>query len=106
MIAALGWLGSALIVVSLMQRRAVPFRLLNQASALVLLVFNVAIGLWSMVALNVVILTVNTWQLVDLIGRPLASATAASESDLEAGAEGLPDRNDLCVADEVGAHEP
>jgi hypothetical protein len=67
-IAALGWIGSALIVASLTQRRPVPFRLLNLVSALVLLVFNLAIGLWPMVALNVTILLVNSYQLLQLAG--------------------------------------
>jgi hypothetical protein len=59
----LGWFGSALIVASLVTRQPVRFRLLNLASAVVLLTFNLAIELWSMVALNVVILMVNVWQL-------------------------------------------
>jgi hypothetical protein len=63
MIELLGWLGSALIVASLTRTRPVTFRLLNLASAIVLLVFNLAIGLWSMVVLNVTILVVNGWQL-------------------------------------------
>jgi hypothetical protein len=62
----LGWFGSALIVASLVTRQPIRFRLLNLASAVVLLVFNIAIGLWSMVALNIVILVVNVWQLRSL----------------------------------------
>jgi hypothetical protein len=69
MIDALGWFGSALIVASLMLRRPAPFRVLNLASAVVLLVFDTAIGLWSMVALNVAILAVNGWQLGRLVRR-------------------------------------
>jgi hypothetical protein len=59
----LGWFGSALIVASLVTRQPIRFRLLNLASAVVLLAFNLAIELWSMVALNIVILAVNVWQL-------------------------------------------
>jgi len=59
----LGWFGSALIVASLVTRQPIRFRLLNLASAVVLLTFNLAIELWSMVALNIVILMVNVWQL-------------------------------------------
>jgi hypothetical protein len=62
----LGWFGSALIVASLVARQPIRFRLLNLASAVVLLVFNLAIELWSMVALNIVILVVNVWQLASL----------------------------------------
>jgi hypothetical protein len=68
MITALGWLGSALIVASLAMHRRVPFRLLNLLSAIVLLAFNFAIGLWSMVALNGAVLVVNAWHLQKLFG--------------------------------------
>ena len=69
MIQSLGWAGSALIVASLMLRRPVPFRIVNLASAVVLLVFDYAIGLWSMVVLNIAILLVNLWQLRDTVRR-------------------------------------
>jgi cytoskeletal protein RodZ len=83
MVHVLGWLGSALIVASLAQDRPVPFRLLNLVSAVVLLVFNLAIGLWSMVALNVVIIAVNSWQLRAIYRRAFAprSETIAEQSD-------------------------
>lgn len=63
MIQLLGWIGSALVVISLTLQRPVLFRLVNLISAAVLLVFNIAIGLFAMVFLNVVILIVNVWQL-------------------------------------------
>jgi hypothetical protein len=62
----LGWFGSALIVASLVAKQPIRFRLLNLASAVVLLVFNLALELWSMVALNIVILMVNVWRLMSL----------------------------------------
>lgn len=68
MIQALGWLGSALIVASLATRRQLPFRFINLVSAVVLLAFNIAISLWSMVVLNVAILAVNAWYLCRMLG--------------------------------------
>lgn len=95
MVHALGWLGSTLIVASLAQSRALPFRLLNLASAVVLLVFNLAIGLWSMVVLNSVILIVNSWQLRRLVtsGPDRLSELAATQSPrlIEKGAENSDD---------------
>jgi hypothetical protein len=73
------WLGSGLVVASLAQTRALPFRLLNLASAVVLLAFNLAIGLWSMVVLNVVILGVNGWQLHALTRRPVRRVRARAQ---------------------------
>jgi uncharacterized membrane protein YqjE len=81
MVHALGWLGSALIVASLAQDRALPFRLLNLASAVVLLVFNVAIELWSMVALNSVILIVNSWQLRRLVTSGVHGRTVEQQAN-------------------------
>jgi hypothetical protein len=63
MIQALGWFGSALVVASLALHRPVPFRAVNLISAVVLLAFNLTIGLWPMVVLNVAVLAVNTWHL-------------------------------------------
>jgi len=71
MIQLLGWIGSALVVISLTLQRPVPFRLVNLISAAVLLVFNIAIGLLAMVFLNVVILIVNFWQLQRLRAAPM-----------------------------------
>ena len=66
-IQALGWFGSGLIVASLVLRRPIAFRSVNLASAAVLLAFNLAIDLWSMVALNATILVVNGWRLRSLL---------------------------------------
>jgi hypothetical protein len=83
MISALGWLGSGLIVASLVQRRPRPFRVLNLVSAAVLLAFNLAIGLWPMVMLNVIILIVNGCQLrvlSDQSGRRAPTRQSAADS--------------------------
>jgi hypothetical protein len=60
----LGWAGSALVVVSLTQRDLRRLRQVNLAAALMLGVFNVIIGLGSMIALNVVLSTVNAYHLI------------------------------------------
>lgn len=62
----IGWLGSAILVVSLAQTRVLRFRVLNLAAALLLVVFNAAIGVWPMVALNVVIAGLDGWVLLRL----------------------------------------
>jgi hypothetical protein len=56
---AVGWFGSALLVVSLLQTRLLRFRILNTVSCVVLVGFNAAIGVWPMVALNVVLCAIN-----------------------------------------------
>jgi hypothetical protein len=58
---ALGWAGSALLVFSLAQARVLRFRLLNLAACLILVIFNWMLGIWPMVAMNIVLSLINLW---------------------------------------------
>ncbi|QKE85446.1 YgjV family protein [Arthrobacter sp. NEB 688] len=58
---ALGWFGSALLVFSLLQARILRLRLLNTVACVILVVFNAVLGVWPMVAMNVVLAAVNLW---------------------------------------------
>ena len=64
-----GWGGSALLVFSLLQSRVLRFRALNLVACLILLAFNAAIGVWPMVAMNLVLSAINIWFLVRLLGQ-------------------------------------
>lgn len=57
----LGWVGSALLIYSLMQARVLRFRLLNLVACVVLVIFNAVLGIWPMVAMNVVLSGINLW---------------------------------------------
>jgi len=57
----LGWAGSALLIFSLMQARVLRFRLLNLVACIVLVVFNALLGIWPMVAMNIVLCAINVW---------------------------------------------
>ena len=63
----LGWLGSALLVVSLLQTRVLRFRVLNLAACLSLVVFNSLVEVWPMVGMNVATSAINLWFLVHLV---------------------------------------
>ena len=63
----LGWLGSVLLVVSLLQTRVLRFRVLNLAACLSLVVFNALIEVWPMVGMNLATSTINVWFLVRLL---------------------------------------
>jgi hypothetical protein len=63
----LGWAGSALLVYSLLQARVLRFRLLNLAAAGVLVVFNAAVAVWPMAAVNAVIAAINIWHVALLL---------------------------------------
>ncbi|PRY62809.1 hypothetical protein BCF74_10315 [Knoellia remsis] len=58
---ALGWFGSALLVFSLLQARILRLRVLNTIACLILVGFNALVGVWPMVAMNVVLALINLW---------------------------------------------
>ncbi len=57
----LGWAGSALLIYSLLQARVLRFRLLNLVACIILVIFNALLGIWPMVAMNVVLAGINVW---------------------------------------------
>lgn len=67
MLDAIGWIGSAILVLSLVQTRILRLRILNLTGCLIHIGFNLAIGVWPMVGLNVVLAIVNVVQLRKLL---------------------------------------
>jgi len=51
----LGWFGSGLLVLSLLQRGMLTLRIINLAACVVLVGFNWVIGVWPMVGMNTVV---------------------------------------------------
>jgi hypothetical protein len=64
---ALGWVGSALLVWSLLQSRQLRLRALNLVACLVLIAFNAALGVWPQAAMNVVLAGINLYFLFRLV---------------------------------------
>lgn len=62
----LGWIGSALLIISLLQTRVLRLRILNTVAAAVLVVFNALVEVWPMTVMNVVIVGINLWQIARL----------------------------------------
>ena len=63
----IGWGGSALVVLSLLQTRILRLRILNLIGCVILVVFNAAIGVWPMVGMNAVLGLINVvylWRLL------------------------------------------
>jgi hypothetical protein len=59
----IGWIGSAILVWSLLQTRLLRLRLLNLIGGVVLIGYNAALRVWPMVGLNVVLSAINLWHL-------------------------------------------
>ncbi len=62
----LGWVGSALLIVSLLQTRVLRLRVLNTVAAAILVVFNGLIEVWPMTVMNIVIVVINLVQIARL----------------------------------------
>ncbi len=63
----IGWGGSALVVVSLLQTRILRLRLLNLVGCVILVGFNLVIEVWPMVGMNAVLAVINVvhlWRLL------------------------------------------
>lgn len=58
-----GWIGSALVVWSLMQGRVLRFRWMNLAGALAATIYNTVIGIWPFAAMNAAITVIDVYWL-------------------------------------------
>lgn len=59
LIEVIGWFGSFVLVVSLLQTRVIRLRLINLIGSLILLGYNAQLQVWPMVGLNVVLAIIN-----------------------------------------------
>lgn len=62
-----GWIGSAILVWSLLQTRIVRLRVINLVGCLILIVFNTLAGVWPMMGLNVGLAVINVYHLRKLL---------------------------------------
>lgn len=79
-----GWVGSAIVVWSMMQQRILRLRVYNLIGCLVQVLYNGVLGVWPVVALNVVLALVQVVNLTRLLrGRddPASYAVAAVPAD-------------------------
>lgn len=60
---AVGWLGSALLIFSILQPDIRRLRWLNLAASVVLTAYNLLIPAWPMVAMNVAVAAINVYYL-------------------------------------------
>lgn len=65
----IGYVGSGLIVVSLMMRSVLRLRAINLAGAAIFTVYGLLIGAWPVVALNGAIVAIDAWHLRELLPR-------------------------------------
>lgn len=63
-----GWVGSAILVWSLLQTSIVRLRVINLVGCVILIVFNTLVGVWPMMGLNVGLAIINIYYLRGLLG--------------------------------------
>ncbi|MFF1531423.1 hypothetical protein [Cellulomonas sp. NPDC058312] len=59
----IGWVGSALVVVSLMQARVLRFRWMNLAGSAIAAGYNAVVGIWPFAVMNAVIAVIDVYWL-------------------------------------------
>jgi hypothetical protein len=100
----LGWVGSAVLVVSLLQARVLRFRVINLAGTSILFVYQVLLQIWPLVALNGLLAVINVVFIVRLTRE---RHDAASFEVLEVGANDAYLRRILGVqADDIAKFQP
>ena len=77
-----GWVGSAILVWSLLQTRILRLRLINLVGSLILVAFNIGVGVWPMVGLNTVLVGINLFYLRALL-RSRHSTTSYAVVEVE-----------------------
>ena len=63
-----GWLGSALLVFSVLQTKFMRFRILNGVASFVLVLYNAVVGVWPMVGMNAVLVIIDVYFIIHLRG--------------------------------------
>jgi hypothetical protein len=81
---AIGWLGSALLVFSVLQSKFMRFRVLNLVASAVLVAYNGLLGVWPMAAVNAALVVIDLWFIFKL-RREKESARAFSYAPAENG---------------------
>ena len=78
---ALGWVGSVLLVVSLLQSRMLALRVLNLIAALLLIAYNIALNVWPSVAMNAAVALIDSYYLIAPRVRRDQRAESAPDAD-------------------------
>ena len=66
MIEIVGWAGSVLLVVSLLQSGMMRLRVLNLIAAVILVGYNAAVETWPMAGMNAAVAVIDVWYIIRL----------------------------------------
>jgi len=77
-IEAAGWAGSILLVVSILQGGMLRLRILNLIASIILVAYNLLVGVWPMVAMNLAVAVIDIYFIAKI-----QRGKASSARDLE-----------------------
>jgi hypothetical protein len=73
-----GWIGSGLLVVSLLQGKMLRLRVINTIASVMLVLYNVLVETWPMVGMNAAVIAINVWHIVRILRERRAEVEAAT----------------------------
>jgi hypothetical protein len=82
-----GWIGSGLLIVSLLQGKMLRLRVINSIASAMLVFYNVLVETWPMVAMNAAVIVINAWHIWKITRERKAEA---AEVSAETPAEPVP----------------
>ena len=71
-----GWIGSGLLVLSLLQGKMLRLRVINTIASVMLVLYNVLVETWPMVGMNAAVIVINAWHIVLILRARRAEADA------------------------------
>jgi len=74
-----GWIGSGLLIISLLQGKMLRLRVINSVASAMLVLYNVLVETWPMVAMNAAVILINAWHV-----RKILLERRAEKEDSEA----------------------
>ena len=87
MIDIIGWIGSALVAMSLLQKKMLNLRIINLAACVICVGYNWYIAVWPMVGMNAIVGAINVYFLAKMLrARTLRRRTPGT--DVPASPEG------------------
>jgi membrane protein implicated in regulation of membrane protease activity len=75
-----GWVGSALLIVSLLQGKMLTLRVINSVASAMLVLYNVLVETWPMVAMNAAVIVINAWHIWRILRERRAERDAAEDA--------------------------
>lgn len=78
-----GWIGSGLLVLSLLQGKMLRLRVINTIASVMLVLYNVLVETWPMVGMNAAVIVINAWHIVRILRERRAEADATEGESTE-----------------------